>query len=218
MITRLTTVADIEEACAQLRKVFHSTHLFRLPFTLAVTHRAVLFPSGYLFNDELVAALVAASHAIGEKTAYYSAVEGVTQDWEHFPVWPELQARLDFRAEVDDALRADGAVDVLEGALYSTQGTWAAVSYEDDYSLVGGPEAFMAVVASMLDIDAMAVGLLKYRIGELKRTARNSRYTAQLYGWWLVNLYEHIYGSSTAERYVHEAGLVPLLYELHAMR
>lgn len=199
MVDKLISSKAILAAKESFECVFRSRDPFEEPVQANVSSRAILYPSNYLFQryPEQYTAIVSGAVSVGESRAYVSETEGYAQGIE-FDSPGGYHALIDFDGTSFKDLivrtREQGYPGITEAALYSTQGTWGAITSHERHAVVGGPPEFMAVLAEQLDLEAGIQEFLADFKDAYDRFGGDSS--------WIPRLLRHTYGDEKASQYL----------------
>jgi hypothetical protein len=203
LVEKLQGIDAVHKAKRAFDMVFQSRDPFNEPLQNDIVSRAILFPSNYLFTGcpEQYEAIVAAATAINERYAYVSETEGYDRGIP-FESGPGYHGIVDIdRISLDDLDRLtslQGYGGISESALYSTKGTWGAITSHENHAVIGGTSDFMAVIADRIDLDASVREFLADYIREHERFGGDAPS-------WVPRLMRHVYGDENAARYLKEA-------------
>lgn len=200
------------EAEPFLRQIFIHDDAFRQPFASSVADRLIVFPYQYAIAPPLTEAIVAAASSLGETDCYFSMLwrwldpqHTRAIEPSHWQIsLPEFHA-----AYVGDEQNLpliasqQSSFDMLEGAIYSCQGTWGIMITHESFGLLGGRSEFIQAVRScMPNLDQQVLEFLQ----SIKECQENSNQAGSFE--WVRSLLAHVYGAENLHSLLIDAGLV----------
>lgn len=195
-VRRISSQNELQVARAAFHAVFRSADAFDEPFQPTTEKRAILYPVAYHLDQAEYASLAAASSAVGESEAFFSAIEGYRDgDFDEHDHW-----RVGLHSYPYEQLRHSGWFPLMESAIYSTTGSWGLLISHEQHAMVGGTAAFM---------DSLLVAMpgLEIQVTEFLVTWKDNRDRLGSDVTWLPELLEHVYGPEKAYRLMQAIGM-----------
>lgn len=137
--------SNCEEMHATLNKIFNPYPNAATPFVAGVESKEILYPVKYMLNKELYNALLSAALHCGDSEIYLSVVDGSTVEVEGSDWVISLNN--------DEYFNFHEKYHVMENAVYSPQGKWGIMFYDDWMATIGGQEEFNRVFFDNLPLN-----------------------------------------------------------------
>lgn len=230
----INELEEVEKAKRAFHSIFKNADYE--PFTKQTPNRALLISYSNILDEEHFVAVAKAAADLGETTACVSTTAGyfakTIQDAHqkeakrYITAKPEIKVLFNAASDVYgksfeqrthwlldlqfysyEILDIQEYLGVIPNAIYSTNGTWGIIFFED-HALIGGSAAFLNSFKSNLpNVDEEVTEFLDYMKEELE-TYPNTKESVRN---WLPLVIEHVYGRAGANAMLKESGLDFLL-------
>lgn len=111
-----------------------------MPFVAGVESRGFLYPVIYTMDQQLFRALKEAALLVGDDSFYLSILDDVVEEGAHWII----------PLNYPDYFRFQKEHSVSENAVYSPQGKWGILFYDDCRAVIGGTKEFVSKFFELL--------------------------------------------------------------------